>query len=96
MLSHQDDQGIHEQRELAIFSSPGNLHMFYSAVCAFCARDATVDIGLKLKKVQVTPGSFESIMCVAAWFAAFRARKFAARFKIRVDIELFFFGTKIY
>ncbi len=55
-----------------------------------------MDIGLKLKKVQVTPGSFESIMHVAAWFTAFCARKFTARFKIYVDIELFFFDTKIY
>jgi hypothetical protein len=96
MLSHQDDHGIHEKRESATFSGPGNLNLFYSAVYAFSARNATMYIGLKLKEVQVTPGSFDSIMHAAAWFAAFRTRKFTAGFKIHVDIELLFFGTKIY
>jgi hypothetical protein len=39
-----------------------------------------MDIGFELKKVQVTPGSFDGIMHVALWFAAFLARKFAAGF----------------
>jgi hypothetical protein len=55
-----------------------------------------VDVGLKLKKVQVTPGSFDSIMHAAAWFPALRTRKFAARFEIYVNIELLSFGIKIY
>jgi len=78
MLSHQDDQGIHEQSESAAFSGPGNLNLFYSAVFAFRARNAAVDVGFKLKEVQVTPGSFDSIMHAAAWFAALCTRKFAA------------------
>jgi len=55
-----------------------------------------MDVGFKLKKVQVTPGSFDGIMHVALRFAAFCARKFAARFKIYMNIELLAFGTKIY
>jgi hypothetical protein len=78
MLSHQDNQRIHEQSEPAAFSGPGNLELFYSAVFAFRARNAAVDVGFELKEVQVTPGSIDSIMHVAFWFAAFCARKFAA------------------
>jgi hypothetical protein len=55
-----------------------------------------MDIGFELKKVQVTPGSFDGIMHVALWFAAFWAREFAAGFKIYMNIELLAFGTKIY
>lgn len=54
-----------------------------------------MDIGFELKEVQVTPGSFDGIMHVALWFAAFCARKFAAGFKIHMNIELLAFGTKI-
>jgi hypothetical protein len=52
--------------------------------------------GFKLKKVQVTPGSFDSIMHAAAWFPAFRARKFTAGFKIYMNIELPSFNAKIH
>jgi len=55
-----------------------------------------MDIGLKLKKVQVTPGSFDNIMHAAAWFPALRTKKFTARFEIDVNIELLSFGIKIY
>jgi len=51
-----------------------------------------MDIGFELKKVQVTPGSIDGIMHVALWFAAFCARKFAAGFKIYMNIELLAFG----
>jgi hypothetical protein len=54
-----------------------------------------MDIGLKLKEIQVTPGSFDSIMHAATWFTTLRTRIFTARFEIYVDIELFSFGTKI-
>jgi len=78
MLSHQDNQGIHEQSESAAFSGPGNLNLFYSTVFAFRARNAAMDIGFELKEVQVTPGSFDRIMHPALWFAALCTRKFAA------------------
>jgi len=55
-----------------------------------------MDIGFKLKEVQVTPGSFDGIMHVALGLAAFCARKFAAGFEIYMNIELLAFGTKIY
>ena len=55
-----------------------------------------MDIGFELKEVQMSPGSFYSIMHAAAWFAAFRTRKFAACFEINMDIELLSFSTKIY
>jgi hypothetical protein len=55
-----------------------------------------MDIGFKLKEVQVTPGSFDGIMHVALWLAAFCTRKFAAGFEIYMNIELLAFGTKIY
>jgi hypothetical protein len=58
VLSHQDNHGIHEQRESATFSSPGNLDLFHSAIFAFGTRNTTMDIGFKLKEIQVTPGSF--------------------------------------
>jgi hypothetical protein len=96
MLSHQDDQRIQKQSESAAFSRPRNLNLFYSAVFAFCPRNAAMDIGFKLKEVQVTPGSFDSIMHIALWLAAFCTRKFAAGFKIYMNIELLAFGTKIY
>lgn len=96
VLSHQDDHGIHEQRESATFSSPGNLDLFHSAIFAFGARNTTMNVGFKLKKIQVTPGSFNGIMHAAAWFPAFRARKSTARFKIHMDIELPSFNAKIH
>src|SRR5664280_3523801 len=96
MLSHQDYHGIHEQSESAAFSGPGNLNLFYSTVFTFRARNAAVDIGFELKEVQMTPGSFDSIMHATHRFAALCTRKFAARIKIYVDIELFTFDTKIY
>jgi hypothetical protein len=96
VLSHQDYHGIHEQRESAAFSGPGNLDLFHSAFFAFGARNATMNIGFKLKKVQVTPGSFDGIMHTAAWFPAFRARKFATGFKINMNIELPSFNAKIH
>jgi hypothetical protein len=55
-----------------------------------------VDIGLKLKEVQMTPGSFDSIMHIAVWFAAFRTSEFTAGSKINVDIQLLFFSIEIY
>jgi hypothetical protein len=55
-----------------------------------------VDIGFELKEVQMSPGSFYSIMHVAACFAAFRTRKFTACFEVDMDIELLSFSTKIY
>jgi hypothetical protein len=59
-------------------------------------RQSAMDIGFELKEVQVVPGSLDSIMHTALCFAALRARKFAACFKIHVDIELSFFNTKIH
>jgi len=55
-----------------------------------------VDKGFELKEVQVTPGSIDSIMHTALCFDALCARKFAAGYKIHVDIELSFFNTKIH
>jgi len=55
-----------------------------------------MDIGFKLKKVQMPPGSFDSIMHAATWIAAFRTRKFAAWFEVNVYIKLLSFGTEIY
>jgi hypothetical protein len=55
-----------------------------------------MNIGFKLKEIQVTPGSFDSIMHAATWFPAFRARKFTAGFKIHMNIELPSFNTKIH
>jgi hypothetical protein len=55
-----------------------------------------MDIGFKLKEIQVTPSSSDCIVHAAAWFLAFRARKFAAGFKIHMDIELPSFSAKIY
>jgi hypothetical protein len=78
MLSHQDYQGIHEQRESAAFPGPWNLHLIHSAVFAFSTRNAAMNIGFKLKEIQVTPCSFDRIMYAAVWFAAFSTRKFAA------------------
>jgi hypothetical protein len=43
-----------------------------------------MDIGLKLKEIQVTPSSSDCIVHAAAWFLAFRARKFAAGFEIKL------------
>jgi len=39
--------------------------------------DATMDIGSELKKVQMAPGSFDSIMHAATDFAAFSTWIFA-------------------
>ena len=50
-----------------------------------------MDIGFKLKEVQMAPGSFDSIMHAATWIAAFRTRKFAAWFEINMDIKVAFF-----
>ncbi len=55
-----------------------------------------MDISFKLEKVQMTPGSFNSIMNTAVRFSAFGTRELAARFKIYVNIKLFSFGTKFY
>jgi len=55
-----------------------------------------MDIGFKLKKIQVTPGSFDGIMHATAWLPAFHARKFAAGFEIHMNIELPFLNTKIH
>jgi hypothetical protein len=96
VLSHQDNHGIHEQRESATFSSPGNLDLFNSAIFAFGTRNATMDIGFKLKEIQVTPSSSDCIVHAAAWFLAFRARKFAAGFEINMNIELPSFNAKVH
>ncbi len=55
-----------------------------------------MDISFKLEKVQMSPGSFNSIMNTAVCFSAFGARKLAARLKIYVNIKLLSFGTKFY
>ena len=55
-----------------------------------------MNIGFKLKKIQVTPGSFDGIVHAAAWFLAFRARKSAAGFEIHMNIELPSFNAKIH
>jgi len=55
-----------------------------------------MDIGFKLKEIQVTPGSFDCIVHASAWFLAFRARKFAAGFEINMNIELLSFNAKVH
>ena len=55
-----------------------------------------MNIGFKLKEIQVTPCSFDGIMHAAVLIAAFSARKFAAWFEINMNIELFSFRAKIY
>jgi hypothetical protein len=55
-----------------------------------------MDIGFKLKEIQVTPSSSDCIVHAAAWFLAFRARKFAAGFEINMNIELSSFNAKIH
>jgi hypothetical protein len=55
-----------------------------------------MDIGFELKKIQVTPSSPGCIVHAAAWFLAFRARKFATGFEINMNIELPSFNAKIH
>src|SRR5512139_34376 len=78
VLSHQDYQRVHEQSEAATSPSPGNLCLLYSTLFTSSTRNTTVDISFKLEKVQMTPGSLDSIMYAATWFAAFRTSKLAA------------------
>jgi hypothetical protein len=55
-----------------------------------------MNIGFKLKEIQVTPSSSDGIVDAAAWFLAFRTKKFAAGFEIHMNIELPCFNTKIH
>jgi len=51
-------------------------------------------IGLKLKEVQVSPGSINSIVNLASCITALRTRKFASSFEIYVDVKLFPFHVE--
>ena len=96
VLSHKDYQRIHEQSENAALSSPGNLRLLHSAVFTDSAKDTTMDIGFKLKEVQMPPGSFDCIMHVATWIAAFSTRNLLPDLKSTSISSCFPSGTEIY
>ena len=55
-----------------------------------------MDIGFKLKEIQVTPSSSDCIVHAAFRFAAICTRKFAAGFEINMNIELLSFNAKVH
>jgi hypothetical protein len=70
VLGHQHNQGIHQQSEPAALPCPGYFDLFNTAFLAFRARDTTVQVGFKLKEIQVTPSSLDCIMNMTSGLTA--------------------------
>jgi len=95
MLGHQHNEGIHQQGEPAALPCPRHFDLFNTAFLAFRARDTTVQIGLELKEIQVTPSSLDCIMNVTSRLTAKWARKLASCLEINVKVQLPLFNIKV-
>ena len=70
MLGHKHNDGIHQQGEPTALPCLRHFDLFNTAFRAFYARDTTVQVGLELKEIQVTPSSLDGLMNMTSRLAA--------------------------